>query len=76
MIIYVGMHRVGSGKYGNAGKRIKFTSDRDCLPADLIKFNTTRFDSYEQVLATAEWYWGRGYQVCVDTERGLVEYEH
>ena len=34
------------------------------------------FPDYDSILETAEMYWNRGFQVCVDTERGTVEYEH
>lgn len=58
------------------GGRIVMSTDRDCLPPDCIRTSTRVFPDYESVLATAEMYWHRGFQVSVDTERGLVEYEH
>lgn len=56
--------------------RITMSTDRDCLPADVIRTSTRVFPDYASILATAEMYWNRGFQVCVDTERGVVEYEH
>lgn len=56
--------------------RITMATNRDCLPADCIRTSTCVFPDYESVLASAEMYWNRGFQVCVDTERGVVEYEH
>lgn len=58
------------------GGRIKITTDKDCLPADAIRTNTLVFPDYDSILASAEMYWNRGFEVCVDTERGVVEYEH
>lgn len=58
------------------GGRIKLTTDKDCLPPDAIRTSTRVFPDYDSILETAEMYWQRGFQVCVDTERGLVEYEH
>lgn len=59
-----------------SGGRLKLTTDRDCLPPDAIRTATHVFPDYDSVLACAEAYWARGFEVCVDTERGLVEYEH
>lgn len=56
--------------------RITMSTNRDCLPADVIRTSTRVFPDYESVLSTAEIYWNRGFQVCVDTERGVVEYAH
>lgn len=58
------------------GGRITMSTYRDCLPADAIRTSTRVFPSYEEVLVCAEMYWNRGFQVWVDTERGVVEYEH
>lgn len=55
--------------------RIKITTDKDCLPPDAIRTSERIFPDYDSILACAEAYWSRGYEVCVDTERGLVEYE-
>lgn len=58
------------------GGRITITSNRDSLPPDAIRTSERIFPDYDSILACAETYWSRGYQVCVDTERGVVEYEH
>lgn len=55
--------------------RIKITTDRDCLPPDALRVETYVFPDYDSILETAEKYWSKGHEVCVDTERGLVEYE-
>jgi hypothetical protein len=56
-------------------KRIKITTDKDCLPPDAIQVSEREFPDYDSILEIAELYWMRGYSVSVDTERGLVEYE-
>lgn len=56
--------------------RIKIATDKDCLPPDAIRTATRVFPDYDSILASAEMYWNRGFEVCVDTERGVVEYEH
>jgi hypothetical protein len=57
--------------------RIKITTDKDCLPPDAIRVSTRVFPSYESILETAEMYWNRGFEVCVDCEgHALAEYEH
>jgi len=58
------------------GGRIKMTTDKDCLPPDAIRVSTRVFPDYDSILETAEMYWNRGFTVCVDTERGTVDYEH
>jgi hypothetical protein len=58
------------------GGRIKMTTDKDCLPPDAIRVSTRVFPDYASILETAEMYWNRGFTVCVDTERGTVDYEH
>jgi hypothetical protein len=55
--------------------RITMATDRDCLPADVIRTSTRVFPDYDSILETAEMYFNRGFSVCVDTERGVVEYE-
>lgn len=55
--------------------RIKITTDKDCLPPDALRVVVREFPNYESILETAEMYHARGYEVCVDTEQGLVEYE-
>ncbi len=67
LTIYFGEQRDG---------RVKLTSDRDCLPPDIIRFSERVFPDYDSVLAVAEKMWLRGFTVCVDTERGVVDYEH
>ena len=62
--IYVGESR---------GGYIKFTSDRDCLSADIVRFDerVVADDTHlAQVIAPFE---GRGYQVCIDTETMFYE---
>lgn len=58
------------------GGIITMSTDRDCLPADAIRTSTRIFPDYDSILETAEMYWNRGFQVSVNTERGIVEYEH
>lgn len=58
------------------GGWLKLSTDRDTLPPDAIRTETRVFPDYDSILETAELYWNRGFQVTVDTERGLVEYEH
>lgn len=65
--VYVGEQRGGI---------ITIVSNRDCLPADVIRTSTRVFADYDSVLDTAEMYWRRGFQVYVDTEQGSADYEH
>ena len=57
------------------GGRIKIATDRDCLPADAIRTSTQVFPDKDSVLASAEMYWNRGFEVCVDLGGHVVEYE-
>jgi hypothetical protein len=56
--------------------RIKITDDRDCLPADAIRTATHVFPDMDSILASAEMYWHRGFQVSIDVNGHVVEYEH
>lgn len=55
---------------------VKFSSDKDTLPPDAIRVSSHVYPDYESVLEQAEILWHRGFQVSVDTGKGLVEYEH
>ena len=53
--------------------RIKFTTDRDCLPADAIRVSVRYFPSIDAVYEEALMLERRGFNVCIDTEEGLYE---
>lgn len=54
---------------------IKIATDRDCLPADAIRTATCVFDSEDSIMASAEMYWHRGFNVSVDLGTTNYEYE-
>lgn len=58
LTIFVGEQREG---------RIKFTTDRDCLSPDIIRFDERIFVDLEQVKDSAKAFEARGYKVCIDT---------
>jgi len=53
--------------------RVKFTTDRDCLAPDIIRFDVLVFPSLNEVMEQAALLESRGYLVCVDTEEGIYE---
>ena len=53
--------------------RIKFTSDRDCLAPDIIRFSERVFPSMEDVKTSAAKLEDRGFRVCIDTEDEFYE---
>jgi len=62
--LFVGEHRNG---------RVKFTSDRDCLSPDIIRFSERVFVDMEQVKTSAAKLEDRGFRVCIDTEDCFYE---
>ena len=64
LTIFVGEHRNG---------RIKFTSDRDCLAPEIIRFTERVFPSLQDVKTAAAKLEDRGFRVCIDTEDCLYE---
>lgn len=62
--IYVGEQR---------GGRIKFTSDRDCLSPDIIRFDERVFANIEAVQDVAAKLEDRGFRVCIDTKYFFYE---
>jgi hypothetical protein len=58
------------------GGFITMTETRDGLPPDAIRTSTRVFPTYDDVLATAEMYFNRGFSVSVYTKKhGNVDYE-
>lgn len=57
------------------GGMINITSEKDSLPVDAIRTAERVFPSFDDVLASAEMYWNRGYQVFVNTQWGNADYE-
>jgi len=55
------------------GGRIKFTSDRDCLPPDAIRVETSYYHNLEGLQNVAKIYERRGFVVCIDTEELFYE---
>ena len=64
LTIFVGEQRNG---------RVKFTSDRDCLAADVIRVSQRVFPSLEDVKTAAAKLEDRGFRVCIDTEECFYE---
>ena len=48
--------------------RMKFTSDVDCLPADIIRMETRVFDSLDSLIREALRLELSGWTVCVDVQ--------
>jgi hypothetical protein len=53
--------------------RIKFSTDVDCLAADVIRCSKQVFPDRRAVLEQAQMLALRGFQVCVDDETGYDE---
>jgi hypothetical protein len=49
------------------GGYVKITSDRDCLPPEIIRFDKRVFVDMEHVKTSVAKLEGRGFRVCVDT---------
>jgi hypothetical protein len=64
LTIYQGEQRNG---------RIKFTTDRDCLAPDLIRFEIRYFPCLTDLQSTAMQLEARGFRVCIDTEELFYE---
>jgi len=62
--IYVGEERDG---------RTKFTTDRDCLSPQIIRFDERVFPNLEAVKTAAAKLEDRGFAVCIDTEDCFYE---
>jgi hypothetical protein len=60
---------VGESKNG----RIKLTSDRDCLSADIVRLDERVFADDKHILDAAEALAKRGFVVCVDTDTVFCE---
>ena len=56
------------------GWLIKFTSDRDALSPELIRFDERVFATEKDMLDCANAYRNRGYKVCVDTGSIFQDY--
>ena len=55
------------------GGRTKFTTDRDCLAPDIIRFQVRVFPSMEDVKTAAAKLEDRGFRVCIDTDDCFYE---
>jgi hypothetical protein len=64
IIIFTGEHRNG---------RMKFTTDRDCLSPDIIRFGERYFPDMQAMIDAAMAYEKRGFNVCIDTEDYFYE---
>ena len=64
LTIYQGEQRNG---------RVKFTTDRDCLAPDIIRFTQRVFPSLQDVKTEAAKLEDRGFRVCIDTEECFYE---
>lgn len=53
--------------------RVKFTSDRDCLSPDVIRFSERVFPSMADVKTAAARLEDRGFRVCIDTDDCFYE---
>ena len=56
------------------GGKVKITTDRDCLSADLISFDERVFATERDMLDCAMAFRNRGYQVSVDTDTIFQDY--
>ena len=52
---------------------LKLTSDRDCLPCDIIRFSEHVVVDDADLLTKAKLLEQRGFRVCVDTETVFYE---
>lgn len=64
LTIFVGEQRNG---------RVKFTTDRDCLAPDIIRFSTYVVPDLDALMGYAKAFEKRGFKVCVDTEETFYE---
>jgi hypothetical protein len=64
LTIFIGESRNG---------RVKLTSDRDCLPPDIIRFSERVFPTMQDVKTAAAKLEDRGFHVCIDTEDCFYE---
>lgn len=55
------------------GGRTKFTSDRDCLAPNIIRFEERVFPNMEAVKTVAAMLENRGFRVCIDTDDCFYE---
>lgn len=55
------------------GGYVKLSSDRDCLPCDIIRFNEHVVVDDADLMAKAHLLEQRGFRVCVDTETVFYE---
>jgi len=55
------------------GGRTKFTTDRDCLAPDIIRFSERVFPSMQDVKTATAKLEDRGLRVCIDTEDEFYE---
>jgi hypothetical protein len=62
--LYIGEQRNG---------RIKFTSDKDCLAPDIIRFTERVFPTMQDVKTAAAQFENRGFRVCIDTDDCFYE---
>lgn len=53
--------------------RVKFTTDRDCLAPDIIRFSERVLPDLAAVYAEAKALELRGFTVCIDTEKLFYE---
>lgn len=60
------------------GKRIKATTDVDCLSPQIVRFDVREMPDYERSGRLFQWaaqYEAQGYEVCIDTDWMFYETE-